>query len=424
MKIQVKFIIGSRACDFPPALRQDEYECDLLNVTDAVLDKELIAFEMSEVVEDPVNYGGPLGQDFQVNRDIVITRLGVFDSNKDGIQTANLKVKLYDTIGEEEIVSITFNADNQGILIGNFRFKVIEPYVLPKGFKGTITVENFSNEDTANNGRQNHVLVNDGGGIIKFRKTSRYGLIPDQFPAIEQTLYPQTLHHLAGNFMYCVHDGKTVKELISNRDDLMEEWNKKITEEELQIEKEILEHGDILLVDEIDVYRNVPKKLLHLHKWASQHLSFSLLLKTDDDCYIDIERIMEAIDHIKFEGQTKIWWSQFRKHWQVNSYGKWTDLEYTATEYPAFACGSGYVLSADLVHWIANNMQILHPYQGEDISTGIWLAALNPHYVIDDHWQCAHVCHDDMYSLPDNTPQQLHKYWQNKLKCNDPCECS
>jgi hypothetical protein len=46
--------------------------------------------------------------------------------------------------------------------------------------------------------------------------------------------------------------------------------------------------------------------------------------------------------------------------------------------YPAFACGSGNVVSQDLVQWIAANANALFAYQGEDVSMGIWLAALNP----------------------------------------------
>lgn len=43
--------------------------------------------------------------------------------------------------------------------------------------------------------------------------------------------------------------------------------------------------------------------------------------------------------------------------------GKWQELEYTSPVYPAFACGSGYMLSRDLVEWLASNAEKLKVYQ-------------------------------------------------------------
>lgn len=45
--------------------------------------------------------------------------------------------------------------------------------------------------------------------------------------------------------------------------------------------------------------------------------------------------------------------------------GKWQELEYASPAYPAFACGSGYVVSRDLVQWLASNAHALKAYQVE-----------------------------------------------------------
>lgn len=45
--------------------------------------------------------------------------------------------------------------------------------------------------------------------------------------------------------------------------------------------------------------------------------------------------------------------------------GKWQELEYASPAYPAFACGSGYVVSRDLVQWLASNADQLKAYQVE-----------------------------------------------------------
>ena len=53
----------------------------------------------------------------------------------------------------------------------------------------------------------------------------------------------------------------------------------------------------------------------------------------------------------------------FRWNWAVDRTGKWQELEYPSPAYPAFACGSGYVVSRDIVHWLASNAGRLKTYQ-------------------------------------------------------------
>lgn len=55
--------------------------------------------------------------------------------------------------------------------------------------------------------------------------------------------------------------------------------------------------------------------------------------------------------------------NSFRKMWPINYYGKWTDNDYTSPIYPMFACGSGYILTRDIIDWIILNNQYLFRYQ-------------------------------------------------------------
>lgn len=72
--------------------------------------------------------------------------------------------------------------------------------------------------------------------------------------------------------------------------------------------------------------------------------------------------------------------NSFRKNWQVNLFGKWAESNYQSIVYPPFACGTGYILSSDLVDWLCKNLNSLFRYQGEDVSMGIWLASILPNY--------------------------------------------
>lgn len=86
----------------------------------------------------------------------------------------------------------------------------------------------------------------------------------------------------------------------------------------------------------------------------------------------------------------------FRKKWAVNYYGKWADDSYTSPVYPHFACGSGYILTRDLVEWLNLNSNHLHQYQGEDVSMGIWLSAVQPKIIQVDslkQFYCQFIIH-------------------------------
>ena len=69
--------------------------------------------------------------------------------------------------------------------------------------------------------------------------------------------------------------------------------------------------------------------------------------------------------------------------------------------------------------------QQLHCYQGEDVSLGIWLAALLPSRRHDSRFQCTAtplgLCQPGMLAMPDLTTQDLHTMWGQSIHCGDPC---
>ena len=44
-------------------------------------------------------------------------------------------------------------------------------------------------------------------------------------------------------------------------------WRQVLLREEKELQREIRQYEDILLVDVVDVYRNLPKKLLKFYSW-------------------------------------------------------------------------------------------------------------------------------------------------------------
>lgn len=65
---------------------------------------------------------------------------------------------------------------------------------------------------------------------------------------------------------------------------------------EEQIQAEMKQHDDILLVDQVDIYRNLPDKLLKSLTWLQSTNTYPThVLKTDDDCYLNIANIVKLL---------------------------------------------------------------------------------------------------------------------------------
>lgn len=190
------------------------------------------------------------------------------------------------------------------------------------------------------------------------------------------------------------------------------------------LQKEILLHDDIHLVPGlVDTYRNLPKKLLAFYEVSSAARPRIGTIKTDDDCFLNIQRILPKLRKLPSNG----WWSQFRENWPVPRFGKWAEHDFKSSTYPPFACGSGNAVGTGLVQWLAKNSQELHRFQGEDISMGIWLSAIDPRLHKDSDWSCFGLdkgCNPKSLSIPELSPGQLVNLWQNWNHCMNPCGCT
>jgi hypothetical protein len=120
------------------------------------------------------------GMDFDVRTNIVISTLGVFDSGADGLTNVTLTTQIYRRAGNTGtlLTSLAFTQADPGTLIGGSRFKSLPtPLILDPG---TYTVASYGY--TAANpggnigtGNAKTWVTDDGGGLITFVGTARYG---------------------------------------------------------------------------------------------------------------------------------------------------------------------------------------------------------------------------------------------------------
>ena len=120
------------------------------------------------------------GMDFDVKTNILISSLGVFDSAGDGLTNVTLTTQIYRRTNNTGTVlaTLAFSATDQGTLIGGSRFKALPtPLILEPGAYSIVGYGYNAANPGANIGTGNTKTwtTDDGGGLIEFVGTSRYG---------------------------------------------------------------------------------------------------------------------------------------------------------------------------------------------------------------------------------------------------------
>jgi beta-1,3-N-acetylgalactosaminyltransferase 2 len=382
---------------------------------------------------------------------VIIKRLGILASI--GLSEQPIAVSLFKDDDEYETVSVEFSLADHGVIHKGYRYQPITPVTFTRGSLLEISVAkedivdvvtkksgqkietktetgqtvfsltadvlavNFVSNSTPHNSVviSHHVETVTGPGAILVTGVRKDGTtikMPDT--NINNTSLFSFL-----SFMYALENPNKFLDHSQQKQRAQADWQKSVDKENADLQSEEKQFGDILFVDEVDVYRSLPSKLLHCHQWFAENFNTSHILKTDDDAYIAIDEITNTLSSQPLSGDQ--WWGNFRQGWVVQRSGKWREDDYSPSMYPPFACGSGNVVSSKIHQWLASNTDSLFRYQGEDVSMAIWLTAVGVMLAQDDRWQCAKTCQESLLSLPDLTPAEMLALWQRRQKCSKLC---
>ncbi|XP_007905119.1 beta-1,3-galactosyltransferase 6 isoform X2 [Callorhinchus milii] len=142
------------------------------------------------------------------------------------------------------------------------------------------------------------------------------------------------------------------------------------------LEREDTRYRDLLLLPDLkDSYENLTSKILHMYAWLDQTTDFKFVLKADDDTFVRLDVVKEEL---QAKEPRRLYWGFFSGRGRVKSSGKWKESTWVLCDYYLpYALGGGYVLSADLVHYLRINADYLKMWQSEDVSLGAWLAPVD-----------------------------------------------
>ncbi|XP_076292018.1 beta-1,3-galactosyltransferase 6 [Lasioglossum baleicum] len=137
--------------------------------------------------------------------------------------------------------------------------------------------------------------------------------------------------------------------------------------------------NDLLLLPRlIDSYGTLTKKILYGLKEVYEQYNFDYLMKCDDDTFVLVHKVLKELDKWDNRGtKRELYWGFFNGKAHVKRSGPWKETDWVLCDYYLpYALGGGYVLSYNLVKFIAVNMDILKLHKAEDVSVALWIAPL------------------------------------------------
>ncbi|XP_022201810.2 UDP-GalNAc:beta-1,3-N-acetylgalactosaminyltransferase 2 [Nilaparvata lugens] len=411
LDVKYYFVIGKGFCPIPLEYRSSYLSCEKWNPNLEGVFGETVLNTSRIKIED--KFSKPFkGFSFILSHGIIINRIGI-SSKVLNYCKLPVRVILENAISGQRVATSTFindgrNTDEpQGVI-----WKNIPPIHSHEGFEGTIYV---SSDSISTLGSLNlKTELHDRTKIVLFLQNI------DNNGTTEY--YEGSVNMVA--FSYTISDYSALKRKLSEEETESNSWLAYTEQLWLKVLQEKNHYNDIVLVDVVDVYRNLPKKIIEFYKWINANVKFVYALKTDDDVFIDLPGVMRELS----KANQWNWWSCFRIGWPVRRAGKWRETVLNRTEYPPFPSGAGYVVDSLVVHFLVDNYEnLVMDAQGEDVSMGIWLDDLNLlrlEHSDECKWACSNRCVVGNCNIMELSTNQILLAWHNYNNCGlNICKC-
>lgn len=122
---------------------------------------------------------------------------------------------------------------------------------------------------------------------------------------------------------------------------------------EKSLQKEQKTYGDVIRGKFVDTYSNLTLKTISILEWVDVYCSeVKFILKTDDDMFINVPRLLSFID--KHKNDKRVIFGRLARKWKpirnIKSKYYVSRDQYNSSVFPDFTTGPAYLLSSDIVH--------------------------------------------------------------------------
>jgi hypothetical protein len=141
----------------------------------------------------------------------------------------------------------------------------------------------------------------------------------------------------------------------------------------LKNRQEALQYNDVIIGNFTDIYKNIVIKTFMSHFWVSTKLSCKYVLKTDDDVYVRVPRLLKWLEK---EGFPNPFYGGFLNENPVvhrDPASPWfiSKEEFNETKWPPFSHGAFQVISTDILPRFFNYTQFRKPLHTDDAYFGV-----------------------------------------------------
>ncbi|CAI2347048.1 unnamed protein product [Caenorhabditis sp. 36 PRJEB53466] len=186
-------------------------------------------------------------------------------------------------------------------------------------------------------------------------------------------------------------------------------------EDREKLDKEMGEFGDLAFLERHEEgYDRLARKTLATMQYAHENFKFQYLLKVDADSFV---RITPLLMNLKTVQHAMLYWGFLDGRARPFRKGKWKEPEWNLCDrYLPYQLGGGYVLSYELVRFLAVNARLFRMYKNEDVSVGAWLAGLDVKYVhdprFDTEWT-SRGCSNEYLITHKHTMEEMTEMYEN-----------
>ncbi|KAG6476138.1 hydroxyproline O-galactosyltransferase GALT6-like isoform X1 [Zingiber officinale] len=205
-------------------------------------------------------------------------------------------------------------------------------------------------------------------------------------------------------------------------------WQHGRKEVNMELKKEAEFFGDIVIVPYIDSYDLIVLKTVAICEYGARTLPANYIMKCDDDTFLRLDSVLKEVNKVPTD--TSLYIGNINYYHKPLRSGKWavTYEEWPEKDYPPYADGPGYVVSADIAYFVISEFEkhTLKLFKMEDVSMGMWVERFNnsnPVKYVHNVKFCQFGCINDYYTSHYQSPRQMICLWE-KLQAGRPQCCN